>query len=84
MKSNTHVVVVRNIAPRKAAVHARRVNLDGLATKLDAIAASVRTQPRPAIKEAAAEYQPPQRPSFQQQLAEMNRRNHEYWFGAKR
>jgi hypothetical protein len=72
---------IYNTLPPRKAVPKRRVNMDHVTAKLDAVIKSAPTTP---AKQAAVEYQPPERPSFQQQLAEMNKRNYEYWFGAKR
>jgi hypothetical protein len=76
-------VDVFNVLPPRKPAAPKRINLDAVSATLTAIAASLRSKPKATVEEAV-EYQPPERPSFQQQLAEMNKRNYEYWFGAKR
>jgi hypothetical protein len=69
------VDVHSHLPPAKAPAP-KRVSLDGVATKLDDIAASMRTKPRPAVAAVAIE---PQRESLRSQLARMNERNRAFW-----
>jgi hypothetical protein len=77
---STRIDVHNHLPPVKAAA-ARRVNVDHIATKLAAITKALRTKPRPAQPAVDVQQRHDATPA---RLAEMNRRNREYWFGNKR
>jgi hypothetical protein len=74
--------IYNTLPPRKAAPK-HRINMDHVTAKLDAVITSAPTAP---VKQAAVEAidVEERHDTTPARLAEMNRRNFEYWFGAKR